>query len=35
MAITQILQWAGVLIAMYLLTVSDVQRSLNVNAHRR
>ena len=33
MAITQILQWAAVLVAMYLLTVSDVQRSLNANAH--
>ena len=32
MAITQILQWAAVLVAMYLLTVSDVQRSLNANA---
>ncbi|HXZ16156.1 MAG TPA: hypothetical protein VEH77_09350 [Roseiarcus sp.] len=32
MAVTQILQWAAVLIAMYLLTVSDVQRSLNGNA---
>lgn len=32
MVVTQALQWAAVLIAMYLLTVSDVQRSLNVNA---
>jgi hypothetical protein len=32
MAVTQVLQWAAVLIAMYLLTVSDVQRSLNANA---
>ncbi|MGO9420518.1 hypothetical protein [Roseiarcus sp.] len=32
MAITQILQWAAVLVSMYLLTVSDVQRSLNANA---
>ena len=32
MAIEQVLQWAGVLTAMWLLTVSDVQRSLNVNA---
>jgi hypothetical protein len=32
MAFTQTLQWAAVLIAMYLLTVSDVQRSLNANA---
>jgi hypothetical protein len=33
MAVTQVLQWAAVLIAMYLVvTVSDVQRSLNANA---
>lgn len=32
MMVTQVLQWAAVLIAMYLLTVSDVQRSLNANA---
>ena len=32
MVVTQVLQWAGMLIAMYLLTVSDVQRSLNSNA---
>ncbi len=32
MAVTQVLQWAAVLIAMYLLTVSDVERSLNANA---
>lgn len=32
MAVTQALQWIAVLIAMYLLTVSDVQRSLNANA---
>ncbi len=32
MVVTQVLQWAGALIAMYLLTVSDVQRSLNSNA---
>jgi len=32
MAVSQVLQWAGVLIAMYLVTVSDVQRSLNANA---
>jgi hypothetical protein len=32
MVVTQALQWAGVLVAMYLLTVSDVQRSLNANA---
>jgi hypothetical protein len=32
MAVIQVLQWAAVLIAMYLLTVSDVQRSLNANA---
>ncbi len=32
MGVTQVLQWAAVLIAMYLLTVSDVQRSLNANA---
>ena len=31
MAITQALQWTAVLIAMYLITVSDVQRSLNAN----
>jgi hypothetical protein len=33
MAVTQVLQWAAVLVAMYLLTISDVQRSLNANAH--
>ena len=32
MVATQVLQWAAVLVAMYLLTVSDVQRSLNANA---
>ena len=32
MIITQVLQWAAFLVAMYLLTVSDVTRSLNVNA---
>ena len=32
MIVTQVLQWAAVLVAMYLLTVSDVQRSLNLNA---
>jgi len=32
MAVSQVIQWAAVLIAMYLLTVSDVQRSLNANA---
>ena len=32
MAITQVLQWAAVLIAMYLITVSNVQRSLDANA---
>ncbi len=31
MAVTQVLQWAAVLIAMYLITISDVQRSLNAN----
>lgn len=31
MAVTQALQWAAVLIAMYLVTISDVQRSLNAN----
>ena len=32
MAVTQVLQWAAVLIAMYLTTISDVQRSLSANA---
>ncbi len=32
MAITQVLQWAAVLVAMYLITVSNVQRSLDPNA---
>ena len=32
MVVTQILQWAAFLAAMYLLTRSDVTRSLNVNA---
>jgi hypothetical protein len=32
MAVTQVLQWAAVLIAMYLLTIGDVQRSLSANA---
>ena len=32
MAIAQVLQWAGMMVAMYLLTVSDLQRSLNINA---
>ncbi len=32
MTIRQLLQWAAVLVAMYLLTVGDVQRSLNSNA---
>lgn len=32
MAITQFLQWAAILGAMYALTVSDVAHSLNVNA---
>jgi hypothetical protein len=32
MAVTQVLQWAAVLVSMYLLTVSDVQRTLNTNA---
>ena len=32
MAVTQVLQWIALLIAMYLLTVSDVQRSFNANA---
>jgi len=32
MALTQVLQWAAVLIAMYLVTISDVQRSLSANA---
>ncbi len=32
MAVTQVLQWAAVLTAMYLLTVSDVQSALNANA---
>ena len=32
MAVTQVLQWAAVLVSMYLLTVSDVQRSLAANA---
>lgn len=32
MAVTQVLQWAAVLVAMYLVTVSDVDRSLNANA---
>ena len=32
MAVTQVLQWAAFLAAMYLLTRSDVTRSLNVNA---
>jgi len=31
MTIRQVLQWAAVLVAMYLVTVSDVQRSLNAN----
>jgi hypothetical protein len=32
MIVTQILQWAAVLVAMYLVTVSDVPRLLNVGA---
>ncbi len=32
MAVTPVLQWAAVLVSMYLLTVSDVQRSLAANA---
>ena len=32
MAVTQVLQWAAVLIAMYLVTIGDVQRSLSANA---
>lgn len=32
MAVTQVLQWAAVLIAMYLITVSDVAHSLASNA---
>ena len=32
MALTQVLQWAAVLIAMYLVTIGDVQRSLSANA---
>jgi hypothetical protein len=32
MAIAQVLQWAGMMIAMYLLTVSDAQRPPNINA---
>ena len=32
MAVTQVLQWAAVLVSMYLLTISDVQRSLAANA---
>jgi hypothetical protein len=32
MVVTQVLQWAAVLVAMYLLTISDVQRSLAANA---
>ncbi len=32
MAVTQVLQWAAVLIAMYLMTIGDVQRSLSANA---
>ena len=32
MVVTQVLQWAAVLVSMYLLTVSDVQRALAANA---
>jgi hypothetical protein len=32
MAVTLVLYWGAVLVAMYLLTVSDVERSLNANA---
>ena len=32
MAVTQVLQWVAVLIAMYLLTVSTVEQSLSANA---
>ncbi len=32
MVVTQVLQWAAVLVSMYLLTISDVQRSLAANA---
>jgi hypothetical protein len=32
MAVTQVLQWAAVLIAMYLTTITDLGRSLNANA---
>ena len=32
MVITQLILWAAVLAAKYLITVSDVQRVLNINA---
>ena len=32
MAITQVLQWAGLMTAMYLLTVSDLKRVLDITS---